>query len=258
MHKSIKVMIADENAELRKTLVEAVDGKNNIQVVAEAGDGKDLIQQAMEKQPDFILMDHVLPYIDGISAIRTLSRMNLPKKPIYCILSAFTTDISMSEAMNAGAAAYLTKPMQTEYLAEKIVQLVSCHVAFQSKPGTVVDEETQLEILVTETLHEIGVPAHIKGYQYVRDSIIFAINDMEIINSVTKILYPTVAKKYKTTASRVERAIRHAIEVAWDRGDIDVLQKYFGYTVSNIKGKPTNSEFISMISDKLRLKMKIG
>lgn len=258
MHKSIQVMIADENVELRKTLVEAIDGKKNIQVIADVGDGKAFIQAVLDKQPDFVLMDHVLPYVDGISAIRTLNRMKLPKNPIYCILSAFTTDISMSEAMNVGVSAYLTKPLQTEYLAEKIAELVGCHTSFQTKVAPIADAETHLEILVTDTLHEIGVPAHIKGYQYVRDSIILSINDMEVINSVTKVLYPTVAKKYKTTASRVERAIRHAIEVAWDRGDIDVLQKYFGYTVSNIKGKPTNSEFISMISDKLRLKIKVG
>ena len=258
MIKSIKVIIADENADMRKALQLAVDGKSGIKVVGSVENGRDLIDSILENQPDFVLLDHMLPIMDGISVIRNISKQTIVNVPVFCILTGFASAVSMTEAMNAGAAAYLMKPVDSAVLAEKIVELMNSYEMTLKNMPSSLDPETQLEILVTNTIHEIGVPAHIKGYQYIRDAIIMTINDMDTINAVTKVMYPAIAKKYNTTSSRVERAIRHAIEVAWDRGDIEVLQSFFGYTVSNVKGKPTNSEFISMISDKLRLKIKIG
>ncbi|MBQ7087956.1 MAG: sporulation transcription factor Spo0A [Clostridia bacterium] len=258
MAKTIKVIIADENADLRAALQMAIDGKSGIKVVDSVENGRTLIDSILAHQPDFVLLDHMLPVMDGISAVRNISRQTVVNVPVFCILTGFASAVSMNEAMKAGVAAYLMKPIDSSVLEEKIVELMdSYNMTLNSVPAGV-DAETQLEILVTNTIHEIGVPAHIKGYQYIRDAIIMTINDMDTINAVTKVMYPAIAKKYNTTSSRVERAIRHAIEVAWDRGDIEVLQNFFGYTVSNVKGKPTNSEFISMISDKLRLKIKVG
>lgn len=258
MVKTIKVIIADENADFRNALQMAIDGKSGIKVVDSVENGRALVDSILALQPDFVLLDHMLPVMDGISAVRSISRQTVVSVPVFCILTGFASPVSMNEAMKAGVSAYLMKPIDSSVLEEKIVELMdSYNMTLNSVPAGV-DEETQLEILVTNTIHEIGVPAHIKGYQYIRDAIIMTINDMDTINAVTKVMYPAIAKKYNTTSSRVERAIRHAIEVAWDRGDIEVLQNFFGYTVSNVKGKPTNSEFISMISDKLRLKIKVG
>ncbi|MBE6846463.1 MAG: sporulation transcription factor Spo0A [Ruminococcus sp.] len=258
MAKTIKVIIADENADLRAAVQMAIDGKSGIKVVDSVENGRALVDSILALQPDFVLLDHMLPVMDGISAVRNISRQTVVNVPVFCILTGFASAVSMNEAMKAGVAAYLMKPIDSSVLEEKIVELMdSYNMTLNSVPAGV-DAETQLEILVTNTIHEIGVPAHIKGYQYIRDAIIMTINDMDTINAVTKVMYPAIAKKYNTTSSRVERAIRHAIEVAWDRGDIEVLQNFFGYTVSNVKGKPTNSEFISMISDKLRLKIKVG
>ena len=163
------------------------------------------------------------------------------------------------EVLAAGADYYFLKPFDLDILAERISQLTGWNTAGQENIRKVSsDVQGNLEVVVSEIMHQIGVPAHIKGYQYLREAIILSINDSEMMNSVTKLLYPTVAKTFKTTPSRVERAIRHAIEVAWDRGDVDVLSSYFGYTIQNTRGKPTNSEFIAMISDKLRLRMKVS
>lgn len=258
MVKTIKVIIADENADLRKAIQMSIDGKSGIRVVDSVDDGRRLVDSILSHQPDFVLLDHMLPMMDGVSVVRNISRQTLVEVPVFCILTGFVSPVSMNEAMKAGVSAYLMKPIDSDILEEKIVELMNSHDALMNVNTSSVDPETQLEIMVTNTIHEIGVPAHIKGYQYIRDAIIMTINDMDTINAVTKVMYPAIAKKYNTTSSRVERAIRHAIEVAWDRGDIEVLQNFFGYTVSNVKGKPTNSEFISMISDKLRLKIKIG
>ncbi|MBR4879715.1 MAG: sporulation transcription factor Spo0A [Clostridia bacterium] len=257
MNKMIKVIIADECEDMRKVLQMSLDGKCGIKIVDSVDNGRALIDSILANQPDFVLLDHILPMMDGISVVRNISRQSVVNVPVFCILTGFSSRTSLAEAMKAGVAAYLMKPVDSDALAEKIAELMEAHYeALREVPSTV-DSETQLEVLVTNTIHEIGVPAHIKGYQYIREAIIMTINDMDTINAVTKVMYPAIAKKYNTTSSRVERAIRHAIEVAWDRGDIEVLQSFFGYTVSNVKGKPTNSEFISMISDKLRLKIKI-
>ena len=258
MPKNIKVLIADESEDFREGVKSAIDKRNGIEVIGSVGSGTAMLESIEKLKPDFVLFDPVLSGMDGLSAVRSLARNEFLPMPVLCILTGFSSPAMMNQAMAAGVSAYLLKPYDPDMLAETISELVNSESMKITQHENVADEETKLEILVTKTIHEIGVPAHIKGYQYVRDAIIMAIKDMDTINAVTKVMYPAVAKKYKTTSSRVERAIRHAIEVAWDRGDIEVLQKFFGYTVSNIKGKPTNSEFISMISDKLRLQIKAG
>ncbi len=209
------------------------------------------------KQPDLIVTDTVLSGLDGLEAIRRI-RENPGTQPDVFVVASFVSPQTASEAAALGVDYFLLKPCDSAALVERIKR----YRTIPSTPMPVsaamkaVDPSVALEIRVTEVIHQIGVPAHIKGYQYLREAIIMAVDDIDVVNAVTKVLYPAVAKKYNTTSSRVERAIRHAIEVAWDRGDIEVLQNYFGYTISSVKGKPTNSEFISMIADKLRLQLK--
>ena len=199
-----------------------------------------------------------MPHIDALGVLERSKTMNLQKSPLFFVMSNFDNPRLEQQALSAGASYYLLKPFKAETLAQRIIQVTG----WQSnelplklkKPQT----DTDLEVMVTEIIHQIGVPAHIKGYHYLREAIILSVNNPEIINSITKQLYPTVAKKFHTTSSRVERAIRHGIEVAWDRGDVDVLNSYFGYTIHIGRGKPTNSEFIAMIADKLRLKLKVS
>ena len=194
---------------------------------------------------DLILMDIVLPGLDGMTLLRRLPEKDRPK---VIFLSALYSDKTVSEAMRAGAYYFVSKPCEVNALLDRMRLAVAPAAA-----AAPMDHSAELKNRVTNIIHEIGVPAHIKGYQYLREAIIITVEDMDVINAVTKVLYPEVAKRFGTTASRVERAIRHAIEVAWDRGDLETLQRFFGYTVSNTKGKPTNSEFIAMIADKLLL-----
>jgi len=191
--------------------------------------------------------------------MKALPELKLSKRPLIMLTSSVDNVRFEQEVLAAGADYYFLKPFDLDILAERISQLTGWNTAGQENIRKVSsDVQGNLEVVVSEIMHQIGVPAHIKGYQYLREAIILSINDSEMMNSVTKLLYPTVAKTFKTTPSRVERAIRHAIEVAWDRGDVDVLSSYFGYTIQNSRGKPTNSEFIAMISDKLRLRMKVS
>jgi two-component system response regulator (stage 0 sporulation protein A) len=192
-----------------------------------------------------------MPRMDALGVLRELDNMHLDKRPLVMVLSSTDNQRFESEVLKAGADYYFLKPYNPEMLAERIIQFSSLHNASVNQSGV-----KDLDVVVSQIMHQIGVPAHIRGYQYLREAIILSINNSEMISSVTKILYPTVAKTFKTTPSRVERAIRHAIEVAWDRGDVDVLSSYFGYTIQNERGKPTNSEFIAMISDNLKLRMK--
>ena len=212
-----------------------------------ARDGNEILKRVKERMPDLLVMDVMLPGMDGISVLRQLQKQG--DAPMTILVSGFVSDRMLAEASELGAAYFLPKPFETAALLDKMRGL------FLKAPQ---ESLPSLKTMVTSVIHEIGVPAHIKGYQYLREAIILAVNDDEIMNSVTKLLYPTVAKTFKTTPSRVERAIRHAIEVAWDRGDVDVLNSYFGYTIQNSRGKPTNSEFIAMISDKLKLNLKIS
>ena len=249
MDNTRTVLLADANEEFRTMLREIIEKTDGFTVVGATGDGAEAIQIIERLRPDLAVIDLVLPGIDGLGVLRQLKRQESKTKVL--MLSACFTDQIVGEAMNLGAVYFFSKPCMVEALLERMQ-------AVFGPPVTAEERASALKNQVTSVIHEIGVPAHIKGYQYLREAIIIAVDDMEVINAVTKVLYPAVAKRFATTPSRVERAIRHAIEVAWDRGDLETLQKYFGYTVSNAKGKPTNSEFIAMIADRLVLERKNG
>jgi two-component system response regulator (stage 0 sporulation protein A) len=220
-------------------------------------DGLTVVQMVGEMRPQVVLMDVFMPRLDAIGVMKSVKEMTLGYEPRFMITSTFSNPMLENELITAGACYFFLMPFDPEVMVERVIKMAGMPLgASFPGPETVAGSEPDLEVMVTEIIHQIGVPAHIKGYHYVRESIMLAVKTPEIINSVTKLLYPTVAKKYATTASRVERAIRHAIEVAWDRGDVDTLNSYFGYTIHNGRGKPTNSEFVAMIADKLRLRLK--
>lgn len=255
MDNKILVAIADPNDEIRGMLNEALSAEVDFRVCGSVGDGVAALELIRRTNPNILIMDVILPGLDGMGVLEKISTFS-GKKPEVIITSAFAREHVVGTALNLGAAYFLQKPYDVSQVINRIRQILG-----KQRQDTMSVERSSrpmqsIESLVTEIIHEIGIPAHIKGYQYLREAIILTINDMDIINAVTKVLYPTVAKKYSTTASRVERAIRHAIEVAWDRGDLETLQKFFGYTVSNIRGKPTNSEFIAMIADRIYLQRK--
>ena len=254
----IKILIADENAESRKACREALLRAGN-RYVDEVSNGEEALGYIMKNHPDIVIADVWLSKLDGIGLIRqtVTSDLGQDKPPAFIIASLVTNQNIFIEAARAGAALCLPKPLDYSSLADHITSIYRGRADGNINSGTMNAAPPDIEAQVTKIIHQIGVPAHIKGYQYLRTAILMTINDNDIINSVTKVLYPSVAKKYSTTTSRVERAIRHAIEVAWDRGDIDTLNSYFGYTIQNNRGKPTNSEFIAMIADNLRLKYKI-
>lgn len=253
MDNNIKVIITDDATEFSQESLKLLQSFN-ISASFCTKDGDELLNRINQDQPDAVLMDSFMTRLDAIGVMRNIKRQN-QHPPIFIVFSSFHSPVLEREIMNSGATYFVLKPYNIEEMCENIVSLV------KKNRDNVLNKAMDLDIFgielkVTEILHEIGVPAHIKGYHYLRDSIIMSVEKPEIINAVTKQLYPSVAKKYETTSSRVERAIRHAIEVAWDRGDIDVLNSYFGYTIHNDRGKPTNSEFIAMISDKLRLQLR--
>ncbi len=251
--KQKKVLIAEENGDLLKNMLSALRGLG-FECLSVPKNGEEVISSAEKFQPDIIVMEAFMARYDALAVLKLLPTVKLQNKPYIVVLSNADNSTFEGQLMSLGADYYFIKPVEVNILAERIAQLTGW-----DPKGNVIklrNSEPDLEITVSEIMHELGVPAHIKGYQYLRDSIILSVNSPEMMNSVTKVLYPTVAKHFDTTSSRVERAIRHAIEVAWDRGDIDVLSSYFGYTIQNSRGKPTNSEFIAMIADKLRLKMK--
>ena len=245
MEKRSKVLLADASEEFRRLLQEAIERTDEFAVIGSVGDGAEALRLAEEQSPDLILMDIVLPGLDGMTMLRRLAEKDRPK--VIC-LSALYSDKTVSEAMRAGAYYFVSKPCEVNALLDRMRLAVAPAAA-----AAPMDHSAELKNRVTNIIHEIGVPARIKGYKYLREAIIITVEDMDVIKAVTKVLYPEVAKRFGATASRVERAIRHAIEVAWDRGDLETLQRFFGYTVSNTKGKPTNSEFIAMIADKLLL-----
>lgn len=251
MEKNVKILICNENYEERKRMADLLF-KNGYRRPEEASDGLCAVELAKKYSYDLVICDLWLSGIDGIGIIREIKTMK--DKTAFILTSAVNKHSILLEATEAGADVCILKPFSDDSILSYIQSILrSREGAFEAIHS---NSKPDIESQVTKIIHQIGVPAHIKGYQYLRTAILMTIEDNEVINSVTKILYPTVAKKYKTTTSRVERAIRHAIEVAWDRGDVDTLNSYFGYTIQNSRGKPTNSEFIAMIADNLRLKYK--
>ena len=246
------VIIADNAEEFSNCLNSALQQTEGIKVLGIANDGEQAIRMVTERKPNILVLDMMLGKKDGISVLKAISGMS--PRPKVLATTGFVTDNVAAAAANLGVNYLMLKPCDLEALVERIKELGGS--SNQKPQQTKHTGQQNIETLVTNIIHEIGVPAHIKGYQYLREAIIIAVEDMDVINAITKILYPQVAKTFQTTPSRVERAIRHAIEVAWDRGDLDTLQRFFGYTVSNTKGKPTNSEFIALIADKLQLQLK--
>ena len=263
MDQRIKVFIADESAEFRRALKENLI-RAGIDVVDETDSGIDVLTKIKRRTPDVVLIDVWLPKLDTVQIIKKAKTLfqNPSNVPDFIVFSYCSNPNLFAEATEAGAAYCMHKPFEYSTLIERIARIYkNRQSAYKNQIMNGVQysqEPSDLEAQVTEIIHRIGVPAHIKGYQYLRTAIMMTIEDNDLINAVTKVLYPSVAKKYQTTSSRVERAIRHAIEVAWDRGDIDTLNAFFGYTIQNERGKPTNSEFIAMIADNMRLKNKIS
>ena len=256
---SAKILIADENHAQRQALKDTL-ARNGYRYVDEASNGEDALIKISRTHPDIVLLDIWLSKLDGIGVIRNTRSINFgaDKAPSFIVVSMVTNQSIFIEATNAGAEMCILKPYDQISLCNHINDVLKNRLRNSSNIENAKDGEPDIETQVTKIIHQIGVPAHIKGYQYLRTAIMLTIKDSDVINSVTKVLYPSVAKKYQTTTSRVERAIRHAIEVAWDRGDVDTLNSYFGYTIQNNRGKPTNSEFIAMIADNLRLKYKMN
>ncbi len=249
MNNSLTILLADDNiqamSEIENALKQNIENAN----VIKAKTGEDLVEKTITENPDVIVTDVILSKLDGISALKAIEMMNLVKKPKVIVLSSFLTSDITEECSKLRVSNFILKPYNINMLIEKITDSEPCLTTNTSK-------ELDLEIKITNMIHGVGVPAHIKGYHFLREAITLVISDMSILSAITKILYPTIANHFETTPSRVERAIRHAIEVAWDRGDVETLQNIFGYTISTSKGKPTNSEFISIIADKIRLEMK--
>ncbi len=269
MKEKITILIADDNQEFAKTLANYIQEQDDMEVIGLAKDGEEAIDMITNISPDVVLLDVIMPHLDGIGVLENINMIKNDKKPTCIMLSAVGQDNITQKAISLGAEYYVVKPFDIELLIKRIRQLknfqptqnannfISREIKNQYIELTSnSNEEKNLEALVTNIIHEVGVPAHIKGYQYLREAIIMVVKDIDVINQITKSLYPQIAYKFSTTPSRVERAIRHAIEVAWGRGDQKTVENIFGYTISASKGKPTNSEFIAMIADKLRLELK--
>lgn len=252
VNSNVSVLLTDDKNEETLKLTSALRSKGMF-VSSCAKNGAEVLRIFEESHPDVIIMDAFMQHIDAAGVVTRINNTDPAKRPMIVILSSIVNQNFEREIMGYGVDYYFIKPIEAEDVAQRIVQLMGWR-----NVGVIPNYEKQedLSVTVTNMLHEIGVPAHIKGYQYLREGIILCVETPDMLNSVTKILYPTIAKNFKSTSSRVERAIRHAIEVAWDRGDVDVLNSYFGYTIQNQRGKPTNSEFIAMLSDKIRLKRR--
>ncbi len=253
MDSNIKLLITENQEDFTAQNAD-VFTNNKVDPIFCAKDGDEVLRRIISENPDIVMMDLFMAKLDSIGIMKALKRNTKIKSPLIVVLSSFDSPALEQEVMNQGASYFVIKPYDISTLLDSLLTIM------KNKHGNgdirKLNSSAGIEVKVTDILHQIGVPAHIKGYHYLRDSIIMSVEHPEIINAVTKQLYPSVAKKYETTSSRVERAIRHAIEVAWDRGDVDVLNSYFGYTIHISRGKPTNSEFIAMIADKLRLQLK--
>ena len=258
---NLNVAIADDNERILELLDEIISTDNELTVVGKANNGEDMCHIIKNKEPDVVLLDLIMPKMDGISVMEKINAdTTIKKRPDFIVVTAVGQERITEDAFRKGANYYIMKPFNHTILLDRIKSIRKKPAVFEKKNEESIQEVSSrrenLESRVTNMLHEIGIPAHIKGYHYLRDAIMMAVNDMDVLNAITKILYPTVAKKYRTTSSRVERAIRHAIEVAWSRGKLDTLDELFGYTVSTGKGKPTNSEFIALIADTIQLEYR--
>jgi two-component system response regulator (stage 0 sporulation protein A) len=260
----LSVAIADDNERMVRFLEDMMKSDEELQIVGTAKDGEEAIDLIKDKEPDVALVDIVMPKLDGLSVLSKIKNdSNFKKQPSVIMVTAIGSEKVAKEAFCQGADYYILKPFDDEVVLNQVKHVINRNLISKGEVRKInayeKNEEYQernLESEVTSIIHEIGVPAHIKGYQYLRDAIIMSVQDMDMLNSITKILYPGIGKKYQTTPSRVERAIRHAIEVAWSRGKMDTIDDLFGYTIHNGKGKPTNSEFIALIADKIRLEHK--
>ena len=271
MKDKITVLISDDNSDFANTLSSYLQNDGDMQVVGVARDGEEALKFISDTHPEIVLLDVIMPHLDGLGVLERINSMNFKNPPICIMLSAVGQDKITQKAISLGAQYYVVKPFDIDVLIKRIKELKHFGQSTTKNNNYVIKEpktqyieipygdeksEDSLEALVTNVIHEVGVPAHIKGYQYLREAIMMVVGDIDIINQITKQLYPDIAQKYHTTPSRVESAIRHAIEVAWGRGEPSTVESIFGYTVSASKGKPTNSEFIAMIADKLRLEIK--
>jgi len=264
-----KVLIADDNREFCEILSKFLTMEGDFEVIGVAKDGLEALDKLETVNPDILILDIIMPHLDGIGVLEALHKLNLDKMPKIVVLSAVGQDQITQKAIELGADYYVVKPFDFKVFIKRLKQIsgeesksqINSRNSYIQIPRTIsssnLDTTKNLEARITNIIHEIGVPAHIKGYLYLREAIAMVIEDMELLGAVTKELYPNIAKKFSTTPSRVERAIRHAIEVAWTRGKVDTIDKIFGYTINNNKGKPTNSEFIAMVADKLRLEMEM-
>ncbi|PFJ14929.1 sporulation transcription factor Spo0A [Bacillus cereus] len=261
--EKIKVCLVDDNKELVSMLESYVAAQDDMEVIGTAYNGQECLNLLKDKQPDVLVLDIIMPHLDGLAVLEKMRHIERLRQPNVIMLTAFGQEDVTKKAVDLGASYFILKPFDMENLTNHIRQVSGKVNATIKRPlpsfrsATTVDGKPKnLDASITSIIHEIGVPAHIKGYMYLREAISMVYNDIELLGSITKVLYPDIAKKYNTTASRVERAIRHAIEVAWSRGNIDSISSLFGYTVSMSKAKPTNSEFIAMVADKLRLEHK--
>ncbi|MBM7701594.1 sporulation transcription factor Spo0A [Metabacillus iocasae] len=259
--KKIKVCLVDDNRELIGLLEDYISDQEDMEVIGVAYNGQECLTMLKEKDPDVLVLDIIMPHLDGLAVLSQLKEMKKENYPNVIMLTAFGQEDVTKKAVDLGAAYFILKPFDMENLVDHIRQVsgkTSAVIKHHSSSMRTQREakSNNLDANITSIIHEIGVPAHIKGYLYLREAISMVYKDIELLGSITKVLYPDIAKKYNTTASRVERAIRHAIEVAWSRGNIDSISSLFGYTVSMTKAKPTNSEFIAMVADKLRLEHK--
>ncbi|MFB5675482.1 sporulation transcription factor Spo0A [Paenibacillus terreus] len=267
--QKIEVLLADDNREFTNLLAEYISDQEDMEVTGIAYNGEEVLQRISDshKIPDVLILDIIMPHLDGLGVLERLREMNLPTQPKIIMLTAFGQENITQRAVQLGASYYILKPFDMEVLANRVRQLVGVQTVSSSsaigmsmtKSNVVpMGKVKNLDASITSIIHEIGVPAHIKGYQYLREAITMVYNNIEILGAITKTLYPAIAEKFKTTPSRVERAIRHAIEVAWTRGNIDSISHLFGYTINISKSKPTNSEFIAMVADKLRIEHKVS
>lgn len=264
MSNQIRILVADDNIEFGEIVCDYLSNCDDIEVIGRAEDGLEAIHLIDELNPDIVILDIIMPHMDGLAVLEHYYKVPASEKPMFIILSAVGQDKITQQAVSLGAEYYIVKPFDLEILVERIRQLKKGDVLINRSDSVKTAQRTRgikpssLENRITQIMRDVGVPAHIKGYQYMRDAVMLVIEDIELISSVTKRLYPELARRYRTTPSRVERAIRHAIEVAWTRGQVDTIHDLFGYTINTKKGKPTNSEFIAMIADKLRLETKVS